>query len=191
MKVWLAATLLILAQSGQAQVTPVLRVSVNPEVVTVGEAVTLEVRVLVPTWFTSPSIYPSFELSNAITRQPPDSSYPTNERIEGETWAGIVREYRIFPMLGATYQLTDQSMTVTYADSQTRKPIKVQVDVPEISFTATVPHAMVLLTSPTTSTASGRCSRRTGSKAFMMSAVCAACEPLPTSRLRSGSGIPS
>jgi hypothetical protein len=138
-KAWIAVMLVIVATASQAQVTPELRISVKPEVVAVGEPVTIEITVLVPTWFPRPPIYPSFELSNAITRQPPDSSYPTNQRINGETWAGIVREYQVFPMLGATYQLTDQSMTVTYADPQTRKPLKFQVDVPAISFRAMVP----------------------------------------------------
>ena len=59
------------------------------------------------------------------------------------------------------------------------------------SFTATRPQAMVLFTSPTTSTASGRRSSTIGSKARMISAVCTACEPLPTPRFRSGSGMPS
>ncbi len=45
------------------------------------------------------------------------------------------------------------------------------------SFTATSPQAIVLLTSPTTSTASGLCSSTTGSKAFMISAVCTAWLP--------------
>ncbi len=50
---------------------------------------------------------------------------------------------------------------------------------------------MVLFTSPTTSTASGRCRSTTGSKAFMISAVCTAWLAEPTSRLMSGRGMPS
>ena len=59
------------------------------------------------------------------------------------------------------------------------------------SFTATSAQAIVLFTSPTTTTQSGRCSRTTGSNRFMISAVCTAWLAEPTSRLICGSGIPS
>ena len=51
--------------------------------------------------------------------------------------------------------------------------------------------ATVELTSPTTTTRSGRSARRTFSNATMIFAVCSACDPDPTSRCRSGAGIPS
>ena len=60
---------------------PVVRVSVAPEVVRVGEAAELTITVLVPTWFPKPPVYPSFELPNAMTQLPADSSYPTSERV--------------------------------------------------------------------------------------------------------------
>lgn len=118
---------------------PVVRVTATPEEVPVGEAVALQITVLAPTWFPKPPAYPAFELTNTITRLPPDSSYPTSERVGGETWSGIVRSYRIYPLIGATYRLSGQTMTVTYADPETSKPVKVEVDVPEVEFRARVP----------------------------------------------------
>ncbi len=56
------------------------------------------------------------------------------------------------------------------------------------SLAATRAQASVELTSPTTSTRSGRSASTTGSKRFITSAVCTACEPEPTSRLTSGRG---
>ena len=58
------------------------------------------------------------------------------------------------------------------------------------SFTAASETAIVELTSPTTRTRSGWCSIRTGSTRSRTSAVCAAWEPEPTSRLTCGVGIP-
>jgi hypothetical protein len=84
-------------------------------------------------------VFPSFELANAVTRLPPDSSFPTSERVEGETWSGIVRDYQVYPLLGARYRMSEQSIGVTYADPDTSKPVTVEVAVPDIEFGATVP----------------------------------------------------
>jgi hypothetical protein len=95
--------------------------------------------VLVPTWFPHPPTYPSFELANTITRLPPNSSRPTSERIGRDTWSGIVRNYEVYPLLGATYRVTDLVLGVTYANPDTPGPIRVDVPVPEIEFRAQVP----------------------------------------------------
>ena len=112
----LAILLSSTAMAVAAQAQPVVRVEVNPESVRIGESAELKVTVLVPTWFARPPVYPSFELANAITRLPPDSSYPTSERVGRETWSGIVRNYRFYPLLGATYRLSGETITVTYAN---------------------------------------------------------------------------
>ena len=118
---------------------PIVRARVNPRVVTVGEPVTLTITVLVPTWFSRPSVYPSFELPNTILRLPADSTYPGSESIGGTTWSSIVREYRVYPMLAADYRLANRFMTVTYADPGTRAPVEVEIAVPDLTFQAIVP----------------------------------------------------
>ena len=118
---------------------PIVRVTVTPETISVGEPVRLQVTVLVPTWFPRPPEFPSFELANAIVRLPPNSSRPTSERIGRDTWSGIVRNYQVFPLISATYRLNDLSMAVTYADPVTRQPITVDVPVPDIEIRAQVP----------------------------------------------------
>ena len=122
----------------QAQEQPIVRVAVTPETVNVGESAQVRVTVLVPTWFTRPPVYPGFELANTITRLPPDSSFSIIERIDRETWAGIVRNYRVYPMLGASYRISGQVITVTYANPGS-SPITVDVAVPEIVFRGQVP----------------------------------------------------
>jgi hypothetical protein len=109
-----------------------------PEVVAVGEAAELTVTVLVPTWFTRPPVYPSFELANAITRQPADNSYPIRERVGSDSWSGIVRSYEVYPLLGATYRLSGQSMSIAYADPG-KDPVIMDVELPEIVFRGSVP----------------------------------------------------
>lgn len=135
--IWLAVA--VLSATSMAQSEPMVRIDVSPDDVAVGESVALTVTVLGPTWFPTPPTYPTFELANAVTRLPPDSSYPMGEDVEGERWSGIVREYQVFPLIDASYHLSGQVMTVTYSDPETRKPVSVEVDVPDIAFTASVP----------------------------------------------------
>jgi hypothetical protein len=136
-----AALLMLLGtgiQAAAAPAQPIVRVDVSPESVGVGESAELRVTVLVPTWFTRPPVYPSFELANAITRLPPDSSYPTSERVGRETWSGIVRNYRFYPLLGATYRLPGETITVTYANPGVAA-LTAEVPVPEIVIRGVVP----------------------------------------------------
>ena len=136
----IAGLLLLLgtAATADAQVQPVVRVEATPEQVLVGQPVRLRVSVFVPTWFTQPPLFPSFELANAITRLPPDSSFPTSERIAGGTWSGIVRDYRIYPLAAAGYSLRGLSMTVSYANPGSQ-PQVATVDLPEVTFRGSVP----------------------------------------------------
>jgi hypothetical protein len=137
---WLTVVCLAIAlhTNAVAEVQPVVRVEVIPETVAVGESVEMRVTVLVPTWFARPPVYPAFELSNAITRLPADSSYPTRERIGKESWSGIVRSYRVYPLVGASYRLEGQSIRVAYANPGA-EPVILDVAIPDIQFRAIVP----------------------------------------------------
>lgn len=136
----LALVLITLAISATAlgQEAPVVRVQVTPESVNVGEPAELTVTVLVPTWFTRPPVYPSFELANAMTRLPADSSFPIRERVGNESWSGIVRTYQVYPLLGASYRMSGQTMTVTFANPG-GDPITVEAEVPEVVLRGVVP----------------------------------------------------
>lgn len=136
----LVFAILGLALSGAArgQEQPVVRTEVKPESVIVGGAAELTVTVLVPTWFTRPVVYPSFELANAMTRLPSDSSFSIRERVDGESWSGIVRTYEIYPLMGASYRVAGQTMTVTFANPGS-DPVSVDVEVPEVVLRGVVP----------------------------------------------------
>ena len=66
----------MLAADAMADNTPVVEVEITPAQVTVGESIQLRVTVLGPTWFPQPPEYPSFEITNAVVRLPPDRSRP-------------------------------------------------------------------------------------------------------------------
>ena len=134
----MAVSVLLLGSGVAAQDEPVVTAEITPQEIGVGESAQLRVTVLVPTWFPTPPVFPSFELSNAITRLPPDSSFPTSQRVGGNTWSGIVRNYQVYPLIGASYRLSDQAITVTYANPGS-DPIIVDVAVPDIIFRGVVP----------------------------------------------------
>jgi hypothetical protein len=135
----LMLVILALAASGETWgQQPVVRAEVTPASVIVGEPAELTVTVLVPTWFTRPLVYPTFELANAMTRLPSDSSYTIRERVGSESWSGIVRTYEIYPLLGATYRIAGQPITVTYANPGA-DPVSVDIEVPEVVLRGIVP----------------------------------------------------
>jgi len=134
----LAIIALATSAAAFAQDKPIVRAEISPGNVAIGESIELKITVLVPTWFTRPPIYPNFELANAITRLPDDSSYPIRERVGRDSWSGIVRSYEILPLLGASYKLDGQSMSIAYANPGS-DPVTMEIDVPEIVFQASVP----------------------------------------------------
>lgn len=141
------ASLLLLATVATAAAEaqqPIVRLEATPEQVRVGEPLQLRVTVLVPTWFQKPPVFPNFELANAVTRLPPDSSFPTSERIDNETWSGIVRDYRIYPLSAAAYSLRGLTMTVAYANPG-GEPLVAEVDLPEAGFRGVVPEGAATL----------------------------------------------
>ena len=137
MKLFLALLLLLASPALGDQA--IVRVDVDPPLVTVGQAVQLRVTVLVPTWFGKPPELPSFEVANAITSRPPDSSYPTSERVDGQSWSGVVREYVVYPLMAGRFQLPAQAMDVVFADPGKPEGVSVVAQVPPIEFRATVP----------------------------------------------------
>jgi len=118
---------------------PIVRAEIDPVSVTVGKAAKLKITVLVPTWFTSPSVYPSLEKLNLITRLPPDSTYPITERINGESWSGILREYELYPQSVNEFTFRSETIRVSFADPDTRKPINMDMPIPGVSLSATIP----------------------------------------------------
>jgi len=130
--------IILLSVNAAAAERPIVRAEISPAAVAVGESVELKVTVLVPTWFTRPSIYPSFELANAITRLPADSSFSMRERIGNDSWSAIVRTYEITPLFGANYRLSGQSISISYANPGS-DPVTVDIEVPEVFFFGSVP----------------------------------------------------
>ncbi|SDI45533.1 BatD family protein [Aliiruegeria lutimaris] len=123
----------------QSAVEPLVRVSLEPETGVVGQPMVLRISILVPTWLPQPPAFPSMEAPNVITRLPERASGPISESVNGETWSGVSRAYRLYPMLPGEVSLPAQSITVTYADPDTTQPVTYEAPLEPIRFQVRVP----------------------------------------------------
>ncbi|CTQ53762.1 hypothetical protein LP7551_02289 [Roseibium album] len=125
--------------SAQEQGTPILRTSLEIDTTIPGQPLLYRVTLLVPTWMPKPPVFPSLEAPNVVVRLPPRASGPTSERINGETWSGISRLYRLYPMVPGVFVIPAGTIKVTYADPETSKPIETDVQTEIFSITGQVP----------------------------------------------------
>ncbi|WP_164727055.1 BatD family protein [Shimia sediminis] len=117
----------------------VVKSELSAESTMVGQPLILRVTVLVPTWMPEPPQFPSFELPNVIVRLPSRASSPVSERIDGETWSGVSRAYRLYPMIAGDFALPPQTVGIVYAAPDTREPVPVEETLDPVTFSAVVP----------------------------------------------------
>lgn len=95
---------------------PFIRVQVETaQPVSVGQQVTIDVRVFVPNYFLSAPQFPVFDLPGAIVTLPDQGSLNLNDTIGGETFAGIQRSYVITPLQAGEFTLPPARISFTYA----------------------------------------------------------------------------
>lgn len=136
----LAALLLGLPAAAQEASGPQASVTLDPDgPVTVGTPVEVSVTLLVPSYMPKPPVWPDLQIADAITRLPDRATNPVTQRIGSESWSGISRTWEIVPQRPADFELGAATATVTYADPETNAPREVEVALPEIAFSATVP----------------------------------------------------
>jgi hypothetical protein len=129
---------LLFAQSSTAP-QPQISVDSPTEDVIVGQPAILRIKVLVPTFMPSPPVFPSLEQENLLVRLPERASGPVSEAVSGETWSGVQRSYRIYPLVPGQIEFAAQDMAVTFADPETNTPTQVSVPLPPIKINAVVP----------------------------------------------------
>lgn len=122
-----------------AQDDPRLEVELPEGEIIVGQPVTLRLKLLVPTWMPKPPVWPGFEVPSLMVRLPERASTPVSESIGGETWSGISRAYRLYPLATGAFEIPAQKLIVTYADPGQPEPIQAELAVEAIRFTATLP----------------------------------------------------
>ena len=131
-----ALTTPLISRAQPASPEPILRTSIDPPRVVVGQKTTLRLEVLAPNYMTTPPVLPEFQVRNAVTRRL--QSLNLNEPHDGLIYAGVRFEFAIYPQEVGTYAVTDQSLSLTYAAEppQTRQAT---LSLPGLEFSAFIP----------------------------------------------------
>jgi len=118
---------------------PVVRASIaTPRPIIVGQAVRVNVTVLVPNYFMGEPEFPQFNMDNAIVVLPEETPQNSNETIAGQTYAGITVTYRIYPQQPGSFKLPKADVGVKYA-ADPPKSVEVHVPLPTVEFEAVIP----------------------------------------------------
>ncbi|MBN8184693.1 BatD family protein [Roseibium aggregatum] len=136
---FLFALVLMSTTEARATVDPILRLEMLEKSAIPGQPLIMRLTVLVPTWMLEPPVFPSFEIPNVVVRVPSRGTAPARERVDGETWSGVARNYHLSPMLPGRFLIPADTLRLTFADPDTRKPVRMEVTTPEIEFVGRVP----------------------------------------------------
>ncbi|WP_109311850.1 BatD family protein [Ruegeria sp. AU67] len=123
----------------QTGVQPQVTAEAPTDPVTVGQPAIVRIKVLVPTFMPSPPVFPSLEQENILVRLPERASGPISETVDGETWSGVQRSYRLYPLQAGPIEFGKQEVVVTFADPETNAPTTVNIPLPEMTLNAIVP----------------------------------------------------
>lgn len=118
---------------------PRVNVTTEQEEVVVGQPYLLRIEVLVPTFMPKAPVFPTFETPGLIVRLPERSTSPISERVDGETWSGVRRTYRIYPTRAGVTEIPAQQVSIVYKNTDTNEDVPLTVEVPATSIRATVP----------------------------------------------------
>ncbi|WP_162930007.1 BatD family protein [Pseudophaeobacter sp. EL27] len=120
---------------------PQITVTAEQDEVIVGQPYILRLKVLVPTFMPKPPIFPTFKVPGLIVRLPARSTTPVSSRIDGTTWAGVQRTYRIYPMRAGVTETPEQKLSIVYKNTESGEDVLLTVTVPAMRITAIVPQA--------------------------------------------------
>lgn len=127
------------AQIMSAASGPVVRASIaSPRPIIVGQAVRVDVSVLVPNYFMGEPGFPQLNMENAIVVLPGETPRNSNETIAGQTYAGITVTYLVYPQQAGSFRLPKADIAVKYAVDPP-KSAEVHVALPAVSFEAVIP----------------------------------------------------
>lgn len=121
------------------QQEPKITVELSEVSTIVGQPVTLRITILVPTWMSSPPVFPTFEQPNLLVRLPERATTPTSQQIDGETWSGVSRGYRLYPLAAGRFEIPAMPLRVTYAQPDGPDPVQVEELTPALTLMGTVP----------------------------------------------------
>ncbi|MEL0166511.1 MAG: hypothetical protein VW877_00125 [Pseudomonadaceae bacterium] len=130
---YLLCSLLLMLALPAAAAEPMLRLQSNAaDGLHSGQALELQLQVLVPSYFLAAPQFPTLQL-DAQNQAVPAASRNLSPRIDGHSWAGIERSYRFAPLPPGDYALQPAELTLRYADDQ-RQPRELTLSIPALRF---------------------------------------------------------
>ena len=140
MRCVLILCLFLLGGGGAAQAQdPQVKVDIPQDTVPVGQPYLIRVEVLVPTFMPDPPVFPSFEAPGLLVRLPERATSPISAQIGGDTWSGVRRTIRVYPMQAGATTLPPQEIALTYKDPDSNQDVSFSAPVPAIEIMASVP----------------------------------------------------
>lgn len=106
-----------------------------PGPVVAGTQIKLVVDVLTTTWFTDAPDWPLFDMPGALVTLPDEQAQNLTQSIDGQTWFGVRRAYRIAPQAGRKFDVPSFEIHVSPAGASA----PVTLHTPAQTFVATVP----------------------------------------------------
>ncbi|ABG30229.1 hypothetical protein CEP88_12840 [Roseobacter denitrificans] len=103
---------------------PLVEVEFEENTTIPGQPLSLRVTVLVPTWLPKPVVFPTLEAPNILVQLPEGATGPASRTIDGETWSGVSRRYRVTPMVPGRVQIPAQELSVTWAEPGKPDPLQ-------------------------------------------------------------------
>ncbi|MFZ5677498.1 MAG: hypothetical protein ACOZAM_31445 [Pseudomonadota bacterium] len=115
---------------------PVVRIKLltQPPIVP-GQQVQIQVDVLAPNFFLSPPKLPLFDLPDAVVTLPDERAVNLTETINGESYAGVRRNYVVTPQVAGDFILPPAGITFTYAAVPGQPGTQGSVTLPPEKFT--------------------------------------------------------
>jgi hypothetical protein len=128
------------AHAQEPEPKPLARARIAPRSATVGQAVTLTVDVLVPTYFVGAPRFPPLDVRDAVVVFQDVGGQNFTEAIGGQTYAGQSRSYLIHPQRPGSYEIPPFAVSVRFAFAGgATAPTPVRV--PGGGFSASIPEA--------------------------------------------------
>jgi len=127
------------ATAQEADKQPIVEMELSATEVIPGQPVVLRITVLVPTWLPKPVVFPSLEVPNVMVKLMERATTPTSKTISGESWSGVIRAYRLSPMVPGPVQIPPQQIQVTWAEPGKTDPLVATLSLDPITLTGSLP----------------------------------------------------
>jgi hypothetical protein len=107
-----------------------------------GQPIDMQVEVLAPNYFMSPVHFPVLDMSGAVVSLSDDAAINFSETVDGESYSGVRRQYRIVPMQAGSLTVPRAAIEFSYAAVPGRAT-KASADIPERPIEVTLPAGAV------------------------------------------------